>query len=48
MKNKPKYFFIKVSKMLVDLGSILGLDFNDRVLSLLVKKGVIATEKNKR
>lgn len=48
MKNKPNYFIIKVSKMLMDLGSILGLDFNDRVLSFLVKKGVITTEKNKK
>lgn len=46
MKNKPNYFIIKVSKMLMDLGSVLGSNFNDRILSFLVKKGIIATEKN--
>ena len=47
MKNKPKYLIIRVSKMVIDIGSFLGLDFNDRVLSFLVKKGVIAREKKK-
>lgn len=48
MKNKPKYFLIKLSKMVIDLGSVLGLDLRDRVVSFLVKKGIIATERNKR
>ena len=34
--------------MLIDLGSIFGLDLHDRVLSFLDKKGLIAREKKNK
>lgn len=46
MLNRNKYLRIKVSKILIGLGSVFGLDSYDRVLSFLVKRGLIATVKS--
>ena len=47
MLNKNKHLTIKVSKMLIGLGSILGLDLYDKLLPFLVKRGIIASVKSR-
>ena len=47
MINKNKYLIIQLSKMVIDLGSIFGLDLHDRVLSFLVKIGLVARQRRK-